>query len=183
MFKHNTVACQRTLLFILSLIAYFLPAQLSVAQTNSVPVPSDAPLELSLLANPQGSVKTADTINQSRLTNPSLWWVKENSENKLLDNWIAYQPTDKVPGRIDIIVNQQIWSLLDYLERYDFVNSVGTVARNSRVSNSSKYGYNVRFFNYQKERLASYTCNFDVTPTVCNIRMNLNNRLALPRSL
>jgi hypothetical protein len=151
----------------------FLPTPPSLADTPTVPSPSEAPLELKLLINPKASVTTANTINQAELTIPSFWWAKENSENKLLDNWIAYPASDREAKRVDLIVNQQIWSLLDYLERYNFVNRLGTVAR--------VYGYNVRVFNYQQERLANYTCNFSTSPALCRIDMNAQNRLGLRR--
>ncbi|QLE58805.1 hypothetical protein [Nostoc sp. TCL26-01] len=159
------------LTFILSNIA-FLPIASTLAQTSSVPLPSDAPLELDLLTQPK-NVITASTINLSGLTTPSLWWAKENSESKLLDNWIAYPASDTEPARVDLIVNQQIWTLLDYLERYDFVNRLGSSAR--------KDGYNIRVFNYQKEQLASYTCDFKSNSTNCNISLNAQYKLRRPQ--
>jgi hypothetical protein len=149
--------------------------QPSTAQTQaSIPPASDAPLELNLLNNPKGVI-TANTINQGQLTVPSLWWAKQNSENKLLDNWIAYPAEGTQPARVDVLVNQQFWSILDYLERYNFVNRVGSLARN--------YGYNIRVFNYQQERLATYTCNFNTNPSLCRINIDTQNKLGLGRSL
>ncbi|MFQ4143808.1 hypothetical protein [Chlorogloeopsis sp. ULAP02] len=146
-----------------------------LAVTPPIPVASDAPLELDLLTNPKGSVITANTINQGNITVPSLWWAQENSENKLLDNWIAYPAINNQPARVDLIVNQQLWSLLDYLERYNFVNHLGSVARN--------YGYNIRVFNYQKDRLATYTCIFNAyPPALCRIEMTSQNQFGLGRS-
>ena len=141
--------------------------QFSLAVTPSVPMPSDAPLELSLLRNPK-DVITANTISQRGLSVPSLWLTKQNSENKLLNNWIAYPATNTEPARVDLLVNQQVWTLLDYIERYGFVNRFGTVARNN--------GYNVRVFDYQKERLATYTCNFSTSPMSCRIEINTKIR-------
>ncbi len=143
------------------------------AQIQAFVIPSQAPLELELLTNPKPNVVTANTISQSELTVPSLWWAKDNSENKLLDNWIAYPASGRESPRVDLIVNQQIWSLLDYLERYDFVNRLGYTARN--------YGYNVRVFNYQQELLGTYTCSFSNSPTSCRISMNAQNRFGLRR--
>jgi hypothetical protein len=134
--------------------------------------PSQTPLDLGKLKNPRGVI-TADTIDLAKLSVPSLWWAKENSENKLLDNWIAYPATKGEPARVDLIVNQQIWSLLDYLERYEFVNRVGSDVKN--------YGYNLRVFNYQQEFLGSYTCNFAVEKSACDINMNTQNQLGIPR--
>jgi len=130
-------------------------------------MPSNAPLELSLLKNPK-DVITANTISQRGLTVPSLWLAKQNAENKLLDNWIAYPATNTEPARVDLLVNQQLWISLDYIERYGFVNRFGTLARN--------YGYNVRVFDYQKESLATYTCNFSTSPTSCTSEINLKIR-------
>lgn len=133
------------------------------AQTPNIPQPTDAPLELSLLAPnaPKKGVVTANTISQKHLTIPSLWLAKELYGGKLLDNWIAYPSQGNTPPRIDLIVNRQIWSLLDYVERYEFVNNLGSVARD--------YGYNVRVFNYQQELLATYTCNFNIQPNLCSM--------------
>ncbi|AFY53712.1 hypothetical protein Riv7116_1139 [Rivularia sp. PCC 7116] len=146
-----------------------LPAQFAQARDSRIPAPSQASLELDLLTNPRGNVITADTIYQQQLTVPSLWWAQEQSENKLLDNWIAYPAINSQPGRVDLIVNEQIWSVLDYLERYKFVNHLGSVART--------YGYNIRVFNYEKEPLATYTCNLSLTTPLCNIDMNATSLL------
>ncbi|MBE9208330.1 hypothetical protein IQ244_17705 [Nostoc sp. LEGE 06077] len=146
----------------------------SLAETSSVLLPSDAPLELDLLTKPNSNIITANTINPQGLTTPSLWLAQANSENKLLDNWIAYPASAKTPGRVDVIVNQQVWSILDYLERYSFVNRLGNVAR--------KDVYNLRVFNYQQELLGSYTCNFQTNPTLCRIQINSLNRLGLQQS-
>lgn len=164
---------QLALILNICLTANLLTSEISLAETPSIPPPSNEPLELNLLINPS-SVITANTVNQEHLTVPSLWWAKENSENKLLDNWIAYSASRKEPARIDLIVNQQVWSLLDYIERYDFVNRLGSVARS--------YGYNIRVFNYQQERLATYTCNFSTSPATCSIDMNVQNRIGLQNS-
>ncbi|MGB3650145.1 MAG: hypothetical protein WBA41_02920 [Rivularia sp. (in: cyanobacteria)] len=142
--------------------------QFAQAQSR-IPIPSQAPLELDLLTNPRDNIITANTISQKQLTVPSLWWAQEQSENKLLDNWIAYPTNNSQPGRVDLIVNEQIWNVLDYLERYNFVNSLGSVART--------YGYNIRVFNYEKEPLATYTCNLDLSTPLCNIKMNTTGLL------
>ncbi|MEH2460116.1 hypothetical protein [Nostoc sp.] len=162
-----------SLLLTISLTTLAVPP--SLAQPPSIPSPSSAPLELDLLTKPKDHVITANTINPERLTVPSLWWAQQNSEKKLLDNWIAYPASDKEPARVDLIVNQQIWSLLEYVERYDFVNRLGSAARN--------FGYNVRIFNYQKEPLATYTCNFNISPALCNIQTTIKNKIGLLRSL
>lgn len=151
---------------IISSAIFVLLTQPSSPRTQLVPQPSTAPVELSLLepgASLDDSVITSDTISQNKLTSPSLWWAKEQFGGKLLDNWLAYPALGTIAGRIDLVVNRENWSLLNYLERYEFVNHFGTVARD--------YGYNVRVFNYQKELLATYTCNFSTNPRLCNIQV------------
>ncbi|BAY32570.1 hypothetical protein NIES2107_44590 [Nostoc carneum NIES-2107] len=152
-----------------------LPIRPLQAETITEPQPSNAPLELSLLTEPKGPVITGNTVSQGNLTIPKLWWAKESAENKLLDNWIAYPTSPKEAARVDLIVNQQIWSLLDYLERYDFVNRLGTAARNDN--------YNLRVFNYQQELLATYTCNYNNSQPLCNIKLSSQNQLGWRRSL
>ncbi|WP_353931265.1 hypothetical protein WJM97_01245 [Okeanomitos corallinicola TIOX110] len=178
MLKFNFVTHQKSLSLILRIFSFSLTTlailPIYSSQAENIPLASNAPLELSLLNEPNGSVITADTIASQGLTIPSLWWAKQISENKLLDNWIAYPASVSESARVDLIVNQQIWSLLDYLERYKFVNKVGTIARG--------FGYNIRVFNYQQELLATYTCNLDVKPDLCNIKMNFQSRLGLTQT-
>ena len=172
----------------ISLSAFLLPQPL-LAQTPSVPQPSTAPLELSLLepslnngaaattvnceqiaAMPSAVRKAtfaANTICQQQLTIPSLWWANAQFGGKLLENWLTYPADGTSAARIDLVVNRQNWSLTDYIERYAFVNHFGTVARD--------YGYNVRVFNYQRELLATYTCNA-TSPRLCSIQVEATGK-------
>ncbi|OUL37852.1 hypothetical protein BV372_00400 [Nostoc sp. T09] len=176
---NKKTSCRKTSLSLLLTISVvtisLVPFKPLLAQTSSIPQPSDALLELSLLTKPKSSVITATTINQGNLTIPRLWWAQDSAEKKLLDNWIAYPASKEEPARVDLLVNQQIWSLLDYLERYDFINRLGTAARRDN--------YNVRVFNYQQELLGTYTCNFNISPAACNIQMSVQNKLGWRRSL
>lgn len=142
----------------------------SYSQTPTVPQPSQAPFELSLLqgANPDSRVITSNTISQQGLTVPSLWWAKEQFGGNVLSNWLAYPAQGEAAGRIDLLVNRQNWTSLDYIGRYEFVNRFGTVARD--------YGYNIRVFNEQEELLASYTCDFRQNPTQCNMQLDATGK-------
>jgi hypothetical protein len=162
--------CTATLGLVLTPILNYSCQPVHAQMLNAVK-PSNLPLDLNMLKNPVDGITTANTFNQDKSTVPSLWWAKENSENKLLDNWIAYPASSETSARVDLIVNQQVWSVLDYLERYQFINNLGTDARG--------YGYNVRVFNYQQELLGTYTCNFSTTPVNCRINMNNQNRFRL----
>lgn len=153
-------------LLVLSVFAILMP-QLASAQTPPKLLPSLEPLETELLEPgvqlAGRNIVTRYTISQRGITAPSLWWAKEQFnefKGKLLDNWIAYQ--DK--KRIDLVVNRQLWSILDYLERYRFVNEFGSVARD--------YKYNLRVFNQQGVLLATYTCDYSTTPPNCNITIS-----------
>lgn len=124
--------------------------------------PSSAPLNLGMMqqgkCSSAASGVTDTSISQAALTTPSFWWARDQiaAQNqfggKLMDNWLACSQEGNTPSRADFIVNQQVWSLLDYLERYEFVHELGTAA--------SGYGYNMRVFNRQGTLLAAYTCDF-----------------------
>lgn len=137
--------------------------QLASAQTSSAPTPSLEPLETELL-KPDVTlagrdVITANTISQTGITTPSLWWAKEQFGGKLINNWIAYQ--DK--KRVDLIVNSQLWTLLDYMGRYGFVHKFGSAAKD--------YHYNLRVFNQQAALVGTYTCNYSTTQPDCSIKI------------
>jgi hypothetical protein len=99
---------------------------------------------------PVGSYVTADTISQTSLTIPSLWWTRDQFGGKLLETWFAFPTSAGISSRVDLVVNQQVWSLYTYLERYSFVNQFGTDAKD--------FGYNIRIFNRQRDLLAAYIC-------------------------
>ena len=86
---------------------------------------------------------------------PSLWWAKEQFDpfkGRLIINWFAYPQLKQ----IDLFVNWQLWTILDYLQRYRLIDKIGTVAR--------EYGYALRVFNQQKQCLATYKYNSYTNP-------------------
>jgi hypothetical protein len=137
-----------------------------VAQT--LPEPSRQPLEIDLLQEnstaKRSDVLRGDRISDTKIQVPSLWWAKEQFDpfaGKLIDNWLIYPKKEGRERRVDILVNFQLWQLLDYIERYTLVNKFGTVARG--------YGYNIRIFNNQNELLAAYTCTLPIERARCNL--------------
>jgi len=102
-------------------------------------------------------ILTPDTICQQGLTPPSLWWMQEQFEaqsptyKKLVTTWLTYLPNPDRPGRVDLVVNLQRWSVMDYFSRYEFIHAFGGEA--------SRSGYNTRIFNLRGEFLGSYTCS------------------------
>lgn len=152
---------------LLSSVLVIAMPQLASARTSSAPEPSEEPLDIELLkpdtVPTRIDIINANTISDTGIKTPSLWWAKEQFNEvggKLINNWIAYQNQK----RVDLVVNRQAWSLLDYLGRYRFVNKFGTVARDNQ--------YNVRIFNQQGDRLATYTCNYNQTLPDCEIRIS-----------
>lgn len=159
-FKHLSV-----LLLFFYLMINCSSVKLSNAQTPTNEPPREPPLDVKFLdpgIQPEvEGVITSTSIAESGLTIPSLWWVKEQFAGKLLDNWLAYPNDNQIGGRVDLVVNRQVWSLLDYLQRYEFVNHFGTAAKQQQ--------YNTRVFNRQGGLLAAYTCEFNVEPLGCKI--------------
>jgi hypothetical protein len=89
------------------------------------------------------------------LTLPSLWWIQDQLSasqfsNRLLEKWLACPAQGKTARRVDVLVNTQAWTLLDYWERYEFVHRLGSVA--------AGYGYTLRVLNRQQAVLAAYSC-------------------------
>lgn len=94
-------------------------------------------------------------ISIASIAIPSLWWARKQFDpfgGRLIDDWLTY-PQIK---QIDLTVNWQLWTLLDYLGRYRFINQLGTVARS--------YGYSLRIFNQQQQCLAHYKYNDKTNP-------------------
>ncbi|MGA1283955.1 MAG: hypothetical protein ACO34J_07840 [Prochlorothrix sp.] len=136
------------------------------------PAPDLSPLNLNVLQDPNREpvrcfgtaeqldpdlILTPDTICQQGLTPPSLWWMQEQFEaqspayKKLVTTWLTYLPNVDRPGRVDLVVNLQRWSVMDYFSRYEFIHAFGGEA--------SRSGYNTRIFNLRGEFLGSYTCS------------------------
>ncbi len=140
-----------------------LPVAIGPEQAGLKPDPT--PLNLNQMRQGLCSASvegvSATSISQQGLTRPSLWWTRDQFAalaqfgGKLLENWLACPGDGSTSARVDFIVNPQLWSLLDYLERYEFVNRFGAVA--------SSYGYNIRIFNRRADLLAAYTCDFNST--------------------
>ncbi len=137
----------------------------SNAQTTTLETLREPALDVRLLElgmpTESENVITANNIAESGLTIPSLWWVKEQFAGKLLDNWLAATNRNQPGGCVDLVVNRQVWSLLDYLQRYEFVNHFGTATKQQQ--------YNTRVFNRKGGLLAAYTCDFNVEPLACKI--------------
>lgn len=88
---------QSLLLLLLSTLASAIPQLVWAQQPATLPA-SGEPLDTELLkpdsSHNRRDIVTANTISQTSLSVPSLWWAKEQFNEvggKLINNWIAYQ--------------------------------------------------------------------------------------------
>jgi hypothetical protein len=113
----------------------------------------------------------ASTKTTPNATQYSFWWAAlqfDPFDGKLVQNWFAYPQKQQ----INLVVNWQLWTLLDYFGRYRFVNQFGTVAR--------KYGYSLNIFNQKDQCLASYKYNSTSIPPKWELNLEQSGRSSLP---
>ncbi len=92
-------------------------------------------------------VAASDRLSLFQISQPSLVWIQDQLGNRygsdrLVDQWQAYSATGdngESINYVDVIVNQRIWDLLSYFERYAFISQFGRSAQS--------YGYQLRVFN------------------------------------
>lgn len=85
--------------------------------------------------------------SSSQISEPNLFWIRDQvarryGRDRLIEQWQAYQVStsaDRSVSYVDVIVNEQLWSLLNYFQRYAFVLQFGTAAKS--------YGYHLRVFH------------------------------------
>lgn len=144
---------QRQLSILFGLIlSYYSPTILAETQPSEL---------ICIIAPEEGITHSNPKAKDPNL--PSLWWAQEQYDpfqGKLIEGWVINPEINS----IDLIVNRQLWTLLDYINRYRLVNQMGTVAR--------EYQYNLRLVNQQNECLAFYTCDFSDSPYQCRIDFN-----------
>lgn len=88
-------------------------------------------------------VAASNQVSPLRISQPSLVWVEDQlseryGSDRLITQWQAYQLPNGL-NYVDVIVNEPIWNLLNYFERYAFILKFGTSAKD--------YGYNLRVFH------------------------------------
>ncbi|MEL6815775.1 MAG: hypothetical protein AAFP03_13325 [Cyanobacteria bacterium J06598_3] len=102
-----------------------------------------------LLPDSKGTLVGASTQPSSdQISSPNLFWIRDQVDrrygrNRLVEQWQAYQVVSTPDARplsyVDVVVNEQLWSLLNYFQRYAFVLQFGTAAKS--------YGYHLRVFH------------------------------------
>lgn len=149
----------------LLLTLLFFSIQLRTAQAEPTKDLCELPLKIPSPTQVPPGVVTEKTISMKGLALPSLWWDTEQFdpfEGQLVSGWRAY-PEDQ---RIDLVVNRQLWSLMDFLQRYRYVNQLGTVARG--------YQYDLRILATPNRCLATYVCQLESNSAQnCQIRFDL----------
>ena len=132
----------------------------STTLATSAQIGVNPPLDLELINQPDQALSrgifTINTISQEGITNPSLWWIRDQFGRRLVINWLGY-PEER---RVDLVVDRQFWSFINYVEKYSLVNHFALTAR--------EYGYNLRIFNDQGLSLGQATCEFTPTDNTSN---------------
>jgi hypothetical protein len=140
------------------------------------------------------------TVNPAGTTIPSLWWTrdllvsKSQFNPKLIEGWLVcgagvQDAMARVcaigakPGRVEMVVNTQLWTVLDYLSRYELIYRFGSA--------TSECGYNIYIFNTDTQLIADFTCDFQALPPVggrstdrgCVLRPDLSGKGGLTRQI
>lgn len=94
----------------------------------------------------------SDRLSLFQMSSPSLVLIQDNlgdryGSDRLVEQWQAYRVNEQgLSGEsfstlnyVDVIVNQRIWNLLSYFERYAFILQFGLATKD--------YGYSLRVFH------------------------------------
>jgi hypothetical protein len=137
---------------------------IGVPKVIANPSPSTCP---TLTARPETSQplavkpqKRSSTSRQASPSPPNLWWAQHQYDpfaGRLVEQWQINRDQQSV----EVVVNRQLWSSLDYLGRYRWVSQLGSLIRESQ--------YNLRIINAQNKCLAVYVCEFETTPYPCEL--------------
>lgn len=112
------------------------------------------------------------TIRQAGLSLPSLWWSRDQyiarfpTGKKLISSWLICPKTENTPQHVQMVLNAQIWSLLEYFDRYEFLHQFGTV--------TSTHGYDLWIYSDETPILATYTCDYQTVSTKLPCQLGLN---------
>ncbi len=120
------------------------------------------------------AIATDDNPSPDHFTVPSLWWheqqVGEAINSRLIDSWRAYDntintKTGQAISHVDVVINSQLWPLLNYLERYSLITQFGESAQS--------YGYQLRIFTGNR-LVGLQVCDFanDSSTPTCVVELN-----------
>lgn len=108
----------------------------------------------------ESTVLTDEMISDTTMSIPSLWYNRDQMPGRLggrrlINSWTAYRMNNSDMAVVDVVINAQYWSVLNYLEQYGVLNHLGNSAKD--------YGYNLRVYRgaiYNRELLGLYVCDF-----------------------
>ncbi len=109
-------------------------------------------------APPPPAAQAQGTISDNGLTVPSLWLAQQLFGGKLIASWRPVASTDPSENQVELVVRREVWRIMDYLNRYDFINRFGTAA--------SDFRYNLQVVDAQGTLLGAYICQFGTSPGV-----------------
>jgi hypothetical protein len=132
-----------------------------------------SPLALDIVETELSQGQNDRTILQDRLSLPSLWWTRDQyvarlpTGKKLISSWLICPKTANAPQHVQMVLNAQIWSLLEYFDRYEFLHQFGTVASNN--------GHDLWIYSDETPLvLASYVCDYQAVSTKLPCQLGLN---------
>ncbi|MGB3292312.1 MAG: hypothetical protein WBB01_04860 [Phormidesmis sp.] len=133
---------------VIGLLLSGLPARSSAQVTNSLESVQSQLSDLDrfplfLPASRGTLVAASNQLSPLQMSQPSLVWIQDQlgdryGSDRLIGQWQAYQIPNG-PNYVDVVVNEPIWNLLNYFERYAFILKFGTAAKD--------YGYHLRVFH------------------------------------
>jgi hypothetical protein len=130
------------------------------------------PLALDIVEPNLSKGQNDRTILQERLSLPSLWWTRDQYAarlslgKKLIGSWLICPKTNNAPQHVQMLLNAQIWSLLEYFDRYEFLHQFGTV--------TSTKGYDLWIYSDETPVLAAYVCDYQAVSTKLPCKLELN---------
>lgn len=141
--------------FEIALIGVCLSGRAAEAQSLAEQVDTVRQLNDQKPTTVEPPLATADAPSDQDFTIPSLWWQQQQQgdaiSQRLIDTWRAYDSSVSAVPHVDVLVNGQIWPLLNYLEQYAFITQFGESAKS--------YGYHLRIFT--GDRLVGlHVCDF-----------------------
>jgi hypothetical protein len=85
---------------------------------------------------------------------------------KLIGSWLLCPKTNNAPEHVQMVLNAQIWSLLEYFDRYEFLHQFGTV--------TSTNGYDLWIYSDETPVVAAYICDYQAVSTKLPCKLELN---------
>jgi hypothetical protein len=164
-------------------LTFFLTAQTAMAapiDPRAIPLDRPtydkdlcrSPLALDIVEPNLSKGQNDRTIRQESLSLPSLWWTRDQYAarfplgKKLISSWLICPITNNAPQHVQMVLNTQIWSLLEYFDRYEFLHQFGTVTSNN--------GYDLWIYSDETPVLAAYVCDYQAFSTKLPCQLELN---------